>query len=295
MKKLIIPFSILIFSACGTGEGQYDASGSFESDTYIISSEVTGTLLEWDLEEGEVLQKGQYVGLVDTIQLYWKKKQLEAQLDALESRKPNINLQLVALREQLKAAQKDQRRISNLVKSDAATPKQLDDINAQIEIIQGQIEAQQSALQISTNSLDKEALPLQYQLEQLLDQLNKCRIINPINGTVLTKYAREHEMTAPGKALYSIADLEYINLRVYITGNQLPLVKLNQEVTVSTDDGHDGFTETKGTITWISDKAEFTPKTIQTKDERANQVYAMKVKVKNDGTYKIGMYGEIKF
>jgi HlyD family secretion protein len=182
-----------------------------------------------------------------------------------------------------------------LVKGDAATPKQLDDINAQIEVLKKQIEAQQSTLSISSEGLGKDVVPLQVQIEQLNDQLAKCSIINPTNGTVLAKYAEANEMTAAGKPLYKIADLSNIILRAYITGNQLPQVKLNQQVKVLTDDGKGGYKETQGTIIWINSKAEFTPKTIQTKDERANMVYAIKVKVKNDGAYKVGMYGEIKF
>jgi HlyD family secretion protein len=199
------------------------------------------------------------------------------------------------LQEQLKTAEKERTRVANLVKGDAATPKQLDDINAQIEVLKKQIEAQKSTLSISSEGLGKDVVPLQVQIEQLNDQLAKCNIINPTNGTVLAKYAEANEMTTTGKPLYKIADLSNIILRAYITGNQLTQVKLNQKVKVLTDDGKGGYKETEGTIIWINDKAEFTPKTIQTKDERANMVYAIKVKVKNDGAYKVGMYGEIKF
>ena len=150
-------------------------------------------------------------------------------------------------------------------------------------------------MDISTESINSDVLPLQVQVEQLNDQLAKCKIINPANGTVLTKYAEANEMTATGKPLYKIADLSNIILRAYITGDQLPQIKLNQKVKVLTDDGRGSYKKTEGTIIWINDKAEFTPKTIQTKNERANMVYAIKVRVKNDGTYKIGMYGEIKF
>ncbi|HET6227588.1 MAG TPA: efflux RND transporter periplasmic adaptor subunit, partial [Bacteroidia bacterium] len=189
----------------------------------------------------------------------------------------------------------EQKRVANLVKAEAATTKQLDDVNAQLEVIKKQIEAQKSTLGISSQGISNDAVPLQIQIEQTQDQLSKCRIINPITGTVLGKYAEANEMTSPGKPLYKIADLTTITLRVYVTGNQLPTLQLNQEVKVLTDDGKGGFKETTGKIIWINDKAEFTPKTIQTKDERANMVYAVKINVKNDGTYKIGMYGEVKF
>lgn len=210
------------------------------------------------------------------------------------SKKPNISVQLAALQSQLKSAEKEKIRISNLVEGGAATKKQLDDIIASIDIINKQIHAQQSSLTISSTGISSDAMPLYVQIEQINDQLAKSKIINPINGTVLSKYAEPNEMATTGKALYKIADLSTIILRAYISGNQLQQVKLNQKVKVLTDDGKGGTKETAGAIIWVSDKAEFTPKTIQTKDERANMVYAIKVKVVNDGSYKIGMYGEIK-
>lgn len=285
----------LLFTACTNNTPSFDASGSFEAEETIISAEASGVIRQLNIEEGQTLEAGETVGSVDSVQLYLKKKQLLAQIHALLSKKPNIPVQLAALQEQLNTAERERQRISNLVKADAATTKQLDDINAQIAVIKRQIDAQQSSLGISSEGISKDALPLQVQIEQLNDQLAKCRIVNPVPGTVLTQYARQGEMTAPGKALYKIADLSTILLRAYISGNQLPLVRLNQTVQVMTDDGKGGFRTDEGVITWISDKAEFTPKTIQTKEERANMVYAIKVKVKNDGTYKIGMYGELKF
>lgn len=285
---------ILSLAAC-SHEKTFDASGSFEAVEVIISAEANGTIKEFAIEEGQTLQAGQYIGYIDSIQLFLKKKQLESQMEALLAKKPNIAVQLSALQEQLKTAEVEQKRVASLVKSEAATTKQLDDINAQIEIIKKQIDAQKSTLDISSNGINKDILPLEVQVEQLEDQLLKCRIVNQVNGTVLTKYAEQNEMAVTGKALYKIADLSTIILRVYVSGDQLSLVKLNQKVEVHTDDGSGGFREDEGTITWISDKAEFTPKTIQTKDERANMVYATKIKMKNDGTYKIGMYGEINF
>ena len=284
-----------MFTACNDNKVSYDASGSFEAEETIISSEATGTIKRFEIEEGQTLEAGQNIGYIDSLQLYLKKKQLEAQVIAILGKKPNISVQLSALQTQLKTAEKEKTRVANLVKGDAATPKQLDDINAQIEVLKKQIEAQQSTLSISSEGLGKDVVPLQVQIEQLNDQLAKCNIINPTNGTVLTKYAETNEMTAVGKPLYKIADLTNIILRAYITGDQLTQVKLNQKVKVLTDDGKGGYKETEGTIIWINSKAEFTPKTIQTKDERANMVYAIKVKVKNDGAYKVGMYGEIKF
>ena len=284
-----------MFTACNDNKVSFDASGSFEAEETIISSEATGTIKRLEIEEGQTLEAGQNIGYIDSLQLYLKKKQLEAQVIAVLGKKPNISVQLSALQEQLKTAEKEKTRVANLVKGDAATPKQLDDINAQIEVLKKQIEAQQSTLSISSEGLSKDIVPLQVQVEQLNDQLAKCKIINPANGTVLAKYAEANEMTTTGKPLYKIADLSNIILRAYITSNQLTQIKLNQKVKVLTDDGKGGYKETEGTVTWINDKAEFTPKTIQTKDERANMVYAVKIKVKNDGSYKVGMYGEIKF
>ncbi|PJJ76177.1 HlyD family secretion protein [Thermoflavifilum aggregans] len=299
MYKLKIIFLVAstttLLTACKENKVSFDASGSFEAEETIISSEATGTIKQLDIEEGQTLKAGQVIGYIDSVQLFLKKKQLEAQVIALLAKRPNIPVQLSVLQEQLKTAEKEKARIVNLVKGDAATQKQLDDINAQIEVLKKQIEAEKSTLSISRESIDKEVVPLQAQIDELNNQLSKCKIINPIEGTVLTKFAEANEWTSIGKPIYTIADLSNIILRAYITGNQLPQVKLNQQVKVLTDDGKGGYKETTGAIIWISDKAEFTPKTIQTKDERANMVYAIKVKVKNDGSYKIGMYGEIKF
>lgn len=299
MKSISI-FSIAValaglLSSCNSKESRFDASGSFEAEETIISSESSGTIKAFSIEEGDVLQVGQSIGYIDSTQLHLKKKQLLAQITALQSRKPNIPVQLAALEAQLQNAEKEKVRIENMIKGNAATTKQLDDINANIIVLKTQIQAQKTTLQSSSNSISKDVDQLRVQIEQINDQLKRCQIISPMGGTVLAKYAEANEMAAPGKALYKIADLNNIILRTYISGDQLPQIQLNQKVTVATDDGEGGFKETEGSISWINDKAEFTPKTIQTKNERANMVYAVKIKVKNDGSYKIGMYGEIKF
>jgi len=297
MKKIAIKFShlVLIVVTLACNGRSFDASGAFEAEETIISAEASGVIKEFMIEEGQKITAGQPIGYIDSTQLHLKKKQLEAQIQAIMAKKPNIPVQLASLQEKLKAAQKEQKRISNLVAADAATTKQLDDINAEIQVIQKQIEAQKSSLNISTESLDQEILPLQAQIAQLDDMITKTKIINPINGTVLVKYAEPYEMASPGKALYKVADLSTLILKAYISADQLPKVRLGQEVKVYTDGLKGTFKETTGTVTWISDKAEFTPKTIQTKNERANMVYAVKIKVENDGSYKIGMYGEINF
>ncbi|MFT3935327.1 MAG: HlyD family efflux transporter periplasmic adaptor subunit [Chitinophagaceae bacterium] len=300
---------LLMVASCKNNKTDFDASGSFEAEETIIAAEANGVIKQFNLEEGDSLKAGQQVGYIDSIQLFLRKQQLYAQWKATGKRIPNIGAQTGYYNQQTAVTQSrldyllnEQKRVQNLVKADAATSKQLDDINAQVDETRKQLavtgkqkEAQVSALQTQSSSISSDLLPLQIQIDQLNDQLSKCRIINPINGTVLTKYAEANEMASQGKPLYKIADLSFIILRAYITSNQLATIKLGQQVTVHTDDGKGGFASTTGAITWISDKSEFTPKTIQTKDERANMVYAIKIKVKNDGTYKIGMYGEVKF
>ena len=295
MKTLSAIGLAMLLGACSSHRNDFDASGAFEAEETIISAEVPGTLKQFTIGEGQELKAGQVVGTIDSIQLYLRKKQLQAQIGALLSKRPDIATQLAALQEQLKPALRDQQRISNLVNANAATRKQLDDVNAQVEVIRKQIEAQRSSLSISSHGISEETVPLQLQIEQLEDQLAKCRIINPVNGTVLAKFMEANEMAAPGKPLYKIADISTLLLRAYITGGQLSQVKLGQKVKVMIDNGPDSTQAYEGTITWINDKSEFTPKTIQTRDERANIVYALKVQVKNDGLLKIGMYGEVKF
>lgn len=296
MKFLaLLLFGLFFLTACSKKNSSSDASGAFEAVEILVSSEAAGILRRFTVEEGQVLKAGEKVGYVDSTQLYLKKKQMASQIKALLSGKPQIGIQLEALQIQWRAAQYELQRVSNLVKAGAATPKQLDEATALVNQLAAQVEAQKSSLAIAATGINEEVVPLQIQMEQIQDQIDKCSIINPIKGTVLMKYTEPYELTLPGKALYKIADLSEIILRVYISGNQLPDIKLNQMVQVMTDDGQGGYKVTKGVISWINDKAEFTPKTIQTKDERANLVYAVKVKVRNDGSYKIGMYGEVKF
>ena len=295
MKKysfIIISASLLV--ACQEKQNPYDATGTFEAVETIIPANATGIIEQLNISEGQTLDSGVVIGYIDSTQLHLRKKQLEAQVKSIVTKKPNSSKQLAALQEQLKQAEREQQRLVNLLKADAATPKQVDDANAQVAIIKKQIAATQSTLDITNAGLTEETGPVYSQIEQVKDQLLKCKIVNPVKGTVLTKYAETHEMAIPGKPLYKIADLTEIILRAYISGDQLSSIELNQDVTILVDDSGGGNKEYKGTIEWISDKAEFTPKTIQTKDERANLVYAVKINVTNDGYLKIGMYGEIK-
>lgn len=295
MKRItLLAAAALFLASCNRNQSEFDASGTFESEETIISSEASGTIKGFTVEEGQTLKEGDVVGYIDSTQLALRKKQLQAQISAALSRRPDISKQIAALQEQLKGAEREQTRVTNLLKADAATQKQLDDVNTQIDVIKKQIEALQSSLGITSGSIDKESVPLQIQIDQLNDQLNKCRIVNPVNGTVLVKYAEANEVAAPGKPLYKIADLSTVLLRAYVTGDQLSKIKLNQKVAVFVDSGKDAYKQYDGSISWISDKAEFTPKTIQTKEERANLVYAVKIRVKNDGLLKLGMYGEVK-
>ncbi len=295
IKLALFPLLLIIFWGCGNRNGTFDASGTFESEEVIVSSEATGKLVMLNVEEGMQLKQNQLVGVVDTLQLYLKKKQLEASIKAILSKQPDIETQLATIEEQIKTASTEKRRIENLIKSNAAATKTLDDINAQLELLNKQYKATKSNLSITKLGLQNETYPLLAQVEQIEDQIKKSIILNPVDGTVLTRYAKQNEITTNAKALYKIADLSTMTLRAYINGDQLGEIKLGQKVKVFVDKGNGEQKDLSGEIYWVSSKAEFTPKTIQTKDERANLVYAVKVHVKNDGYLKIGMYGELKF
>jgi len=295
MKKIYLFAMAALVASCNNKDKEYDAAGAFESVETIVSTEASGTIMKFNLEEGQTLEPNQFVGYVDSMQLFYRKQQLEAQINSTTSQLPDIPTQIAALQSQLAEAKKNQERSNNLFKQNAATQQQLDDVNTQVDMLTKQIEAQKSTLGITSSTLHKNVDPFQHQIDQLNDQISKCRIINPIHGTVLTKYAENHEVVMPGKALYKIAATDTLILRAYVTGAQLNLVKLGQTVNVRTDKGAKQYGMYAGKVYWISDKSEFTPKTIPTKDERADLVYAIKVRVINDGYLKIGMYGEVKF
>lgn len=298
------------FVAVGCNDNhKADASGTFEVDEVVVSSEVTGQIKALNISEGSVLQKDSIVGYIDSIPLQLQKAQVVATINALQQKTmdvgPSVKLlkdQIAVQKVQLTDALYEKARIERLIKADAATTKQLDDQNTLINVLQKQIAVneQQIKVQKSTtgtqnSSVLSESKPLQKSVAQIEDQLRRTNITNPINGTVLTKYAMAGEFTTPGKALYKIGDLSVMTLRAYVTGTQLAQIRLGQQVKVLVDSSAEKYREYPGEITWISDKAEFTPKTIQTKDERANLVYAIKIHVKNDGLLKIGMYGEVNF
>lgn len=321
--KFLFPLSAIFLFACNNGATKYDATGTFEADEIIVSAEANGKILRLNVEEGSTLSKDSVVGTIDPSAIELQKEQAASSIDALAQKtneaSPQVDIlqsqmvlqtkQIGVQEEQLKTLLREQQRYKNLVAADAAPAKQLDDINGQVNVLREQIGASQSQLAVLRSQVNSqrqsvaiqnrgilsEKSPMEKKVVQIQDQLNKTRIVNPISGTVLTKYADANEYISTGKAIYKIADLSTMKLRAYITGNQLAQVKLNQPVKVMVDDGKGKYRELAGTISWISDKAEFTPKTIQTKEERANLVYAVKINVKNDGYLKIGMYGEVDF
>jgi HlyD family secretion protein len=309
MKHLLLFIAVVIFMpGCRNGNDGFDASGVFEADEVIVSSEVGGKILTFDPDEGTSIRKGDSAVVIDATNIRLQKEQVEASIGALSSKTTDVGLQVRLLNDQLKVQEsqlatleKERVRFEKLVRADAATQKQLDDIVAQIDQLKRQMDVTRQQVRVQSDisgtqnrGILSEREPLSKRVAQLDDQLQRAVVVNPLDGVILTKYAEQGEVTAPGKALYKIADLRVLRLRAYITNDQLARVKLGQTVKVSVDDGQGGYKDYEGKISWISDKAEFTPKTIQTKDERANLVYAIKVDVKNDGFLKIGMYGEVR-
>jgi HlyD family secretion protein len=325
MKKTIIPAVLLLLTvnACQNNNNRADATGVFEAREVIISAESAGVLKRFDVTEGQVLEAGQEIGSIDCTQLGLQKDQISASERALDLRQTEAGPQVQVLSEQIAlqesqiATQREQHRVltieqarlQKLVAAQAAPAKQLDDVNgqiaildkqiaaaqAQVKVLRQQMRAQEQTAAIANRGILSEKQPLDVRKAQLDDQMRRCRVVNPFKGTVLTKYAEAYEMAAPGKALYKVANLDKLTLRAYVTGEQLPQIKLGQTVQVSIAQGKEPAKNYTGTITWIADQAEFTPKSIQTKDERANLVYAVKIETPNDGYLKIGMYGDVNF
>ncbi len=295
MRYLQFFLVAILFSACNNKNNSYDASGVFETTEIIVSAKANGEILQFNLMEGQEVEAGQTLGLIDTTQLYWRKVQLQSSIKAMDNRQINVSVQLAVLQEQLSAAHREKERFEQLIKENAANQKQLDDINAQIATLEKQIAAQTETLKSSNSSLSNEQQSLLAQLAQIEDQLKNVVIKSPVTATVLGKYAEVGEFTIQGKALFKLADMKNMFLRAYIAADQLSELKIGQQVKVFSDMGKSDHREYEGTVSWISDKAEFTPKTIQTRDERANLVYMVKIAVKNDGYIKKGMYGEVSF
>lgn len=293
MTSICAPCSLILLNSCGPSGMSSDAAGTFEADEITVSSEATGKI-EWlDLTEGQQLQAGQVVGQIDTVQLFLQKQQLEESIMSLEGSMPDIDRQTSAMRSRLKQQLREKDRIERLLEDDAATPKDLEDILSAIEVLEGQIEAQESGLGNTIASLEGQITSARNRILQIEDQLAKCRIASPVEGTVLARYAHAGELAVSGKPLFRVADTRTMTLRAYFCLWQLKDVRIGQRVKVIADFGGDNTREYEGMVNWISDKSEFSPKSIQTKDERENLVYAVKISVVNDGYLKIGMYGEV--
>ena len=278
-------------AGCKGSLGDYDAEGYFESTEITVSAEANGRILFFDVEEGERVRADSLLGCIDTVQLYLTKLQLEKTAESVLNSRPDVSSRIQAMEEQLKSLGFERERLARLLADGAATRKQMDDLDAQIAVLKKQLSAQELALNSSVRSIDAQSAGIGMQIAQVEDQLSKCRISSPVDGTVLTKYAEAGEFMAAGRPLFKVADMDRVYLRAYLTSGQLADVRLGQQVMVYSDYGGDSVKEYQGTVTWISDQSEFTPKNIQTRDERENLVYAIKVAVKNDGFIKLGMYG----
>ena len=284
----------VLFFACHGEDGEYDATGVFETTEVIVSAQGTGEIMRFDIDEGQTVDAEVELGYIDTVQLSLKKQELLANLEATDSRRYDVARQIASLREEIATQKREQQRYQNLVQAKAANQKQLDDINARLATLEKQLAAQTETLENGNRTVSGQVRMLEAQLAQVEDQIGKCRISSPINGTILSKYAEAGELASQGRALFKVGDIVNMYLRAYITADQLTELKIGQSVRVFADEGESGRREYAGTVSWISDKAEFTPKTIQTRDERANLVYAVKIQIQNDGFVKRGMYGEIK-
>ncbi len=285
----------MCIASCSNNENEYDATGTFEATEVTVAAEQNGKLLQMDINEGDRIAEGRQVALIDTVQLYLKARQTGAAKLVYASQRPDIEKQVATTRQQLAKAREEYNRFTTLVKDGAANRKSLDDARNQVLVLQRQLEAQQSSLHTATNSLNAQMGTADIEKLQVADQLRKCHIVSPISGTVLEKYMERGEFATIGKPIFKMADTNHMFLRAYITSAQLKDIKIGTPAKVFADYGNGEKKEYKGKVTWISEKSEFTPKTILTNDERANLVYAVKIAVKNDGYIKIGMYGEVKF
>lgn len=284
-----------MLNSCGNNDNDFDATGVFEATETTVYAEQSGALMMFGVEEGDIIQQNKEVGLIDTTQLWLKLQQAGVSKSVYQSQKPELEKQIAATREQLAKAKQDQLRYKELVADGAAPSKMLDDANSQVEVLQRQLAAQISSLTVSTNALERQMEATDVQADQWRDQLRKCHILAPTKGTVLEKYVERGEFVSTGKPLFKMADTENMFIRAYVTSAQLKDIKVGQQATVFADFGDGQKRKYQGKVTWISNRSEFTPKTILTDDERADLVYALKVAIRNDGYVKIGMYGEVRF
>lgn len=294
MKKIILLSATALIMASCQSKPAYDATGIFEATTVTVSAETSGKILSLDITEGDTVRAGRCVAVVDTTLLVLQGKQIESQQSSAENSSPDIAAQAASLRSQIAHQQNECERIARLLADGAATQKQSDDANAALRTLRAQLDGLLSTLVKNKNSISDNAVALQYQREQIEEQIVKSSVKAPITGTVLSKYAEAGEYATPGRQLFKVANLNDIYLRSYFTANQLADLRIGQKVTVIADFGGDEQYEYPGTISWIAQESEFTPKSIQTNDSRANLVYAVKVAVKNDGRLKLGQYGEVR-
>jgi membrane fusion protein YbhG len=295
IKLMLSIVILLLFTACREEEKTSDAYGNFEAVSTIVSSEANGRLLFLKVEEGQKLKKGELIALVDTTNLHLQKLQLFATLSTLPKKMRDAKPDIAVLEDQKRNLLREIARFEKLVKDKAATQKQLDDLKGELEVVNQRMEAAKSQTQIANRGILAEQEPIKAQIATLEEHIRKSYVYNPIPGTILTKLAEPSEVVGFGSPLYKIANLDYLDLRAYASGIQIQDVKIGQKVKVLIDAPDGGFHELSGEITWIAENAEFTPKTIQTKEERVNLVYAFKVRVLNDGKLKIGMPAEVLF
>lgn len=287
---LLIVFPVLLLASCNKKETA-DAYGNFEATETTISAEANGRIIHFEVEEGALLKAGDTVGLIDTTDLHLKRRQLVAQRAAAASKRENLLAQVAVYKQQQENLEKDRQRIANMLPEQAATPKQMDDVTGAIAVAGRQI----SAVQSQQSGLNGELSVMDAQIAQVNQNIMRCYLTNPVNGTVLASFAEPGEVTAFGKPLYKIADLSVMELRVYISGRMLSAVKIGQKAKVFIDDEKGALRELNGEVVWVSPTAEFTPKIIQTREERVNLVYAVKLRVQNDGSLKIAMPAEVIF
>ena len=320
---VLAALALITLPSCFNKNKSFDATGTFEATEIIVSAEANGKILKFDPEEGALLKAGQEVVFIDPSNLELQKVQAQSSIQAINQKQNDPRPQIQVLQRQLQSAEaqiatlqaqmavlsKEQKRIQAMYNAEAATGQNLDDFNGKVDIlskqiaaaqeqksvINAQIQAAKETVSIQNKGITSEIDPMKKKIAILDDQLQKTTAVNPIDGNMITKYANAGELVAMGKPLYKLANMDEMTLRAYVTGDQLPTIKTNDKVQVYIDDADGKYKQYEGTITWISPEAEFTPKTIQTKNERSNLVYAIKIKVKNDGYLKIGMYGEVTF
>lgn len=294
MKRTILyAAALLLLVSCGDKQ-DYDATGTFEATEITVSAEATGKLLRMDAEEGSAVSEGRVLGVIDTTTLVLQREVIRKQQAAMLATRPDVQKQVASLREQIGKQETELARLQRMELGGAATSKQVDDVATQLRVLRSQLDATLSTLHASVNSANNNAAALEVQMQLLDEQIRRCFVTAPSAGTILVRYAEAGEMAVTGKPLLRMADIEHMYLRAYFTSEQLAHIQLGQAVTVIADFGGDEQVSYEGIISWISAESEFTPKGIQTRNSRANLVYATKIAVHNDGKLKIGLYGEVK-